>query len=52
MGAMLLTAQADAGDPLVYQSRVLPGAKVISAIDTAREDIVSQCAAPPFQPGK
>src|ERR1700688_3278071 len=52
MGAILLTAQADAYDPLIDESRVLPGAEVISAIDTAWEDIVSQCAAPPFQPGK
>ena len=31
MGAILLTAQADAYDPLIDESRVLPGAEVISS---------------------
>jgi hypothetical protein len=52
MSSILLTTQADAADPLIDQPRVLPGAKVISVVDTAREDIVSQCAAPSFEQGK
>jgi hypothetical protein len=52
MSSILLTEQTDATDPFIHQSRVLPGAEVISAIYAAREHIISQRSAPPFQPGK
>lgn len=48
-GAVFLAPQADAGDPFVDQSRILPGAKVAGVVDTAGEDEVVQRSAAPLQ---
>jgi hypothetical protein len=44
--------QSDPGYPLIYETRVLPGAQVSGVVDAAREGVIVERAASTFKPSK
>jgi hypothetical protein len=50
MGAVVLRAQSDPGDPFVDEPRVLPRANMIGMINPAREGKVVESASSTFEP--
>src|ERR1700722_11676037 len=52
MRPVVLRPQPDSGHPLIEESSILPGADMISVIDSARKDELVKRATSAFQPGK
>ena len=52
VGAVILPAKANTGDPLVHETGVLPSADMSSVVDPAREGEVVARATPTLKPSK
>ena len=52
LGAVLVGSQSDRSHPLVNEARILPRAHMARVIDPAREGIILDRAATPFEPSQ
>ena len=52
MGAVVLPAQSDPGDPFVDEPGILARADMIGMINPAREGVVIERASSTFEPGE